>query len=214
MMRRIWRYRPSAATAIALTALAVALGGVAYATIPDSNGTIHGCYQKTNGTLRVVDDGATCRQSEQALDWNQQGRPGPPGPPGSSVAYDEEAGEVTTNSLTPVDLGGPSVTVNVSQSGLIAVFARAEFRQGRVTLSEPTDFDPPLSLLANCCSLTFLRGWTETGTTAGTSDARRANRLILEATPGVHTYRLEYQAYASDGTGRFRNRKLWVEPLG
>jgi hypothetical protein len=209
MMREILGYRPSPATAIALTALAVALGGVAYATIPDSNGTIHGCYQKNNGTLRVVDNGATCRNSERALDWNQQGRPGPPG---SSVAYDEEAGEVTTDGLTPVDLGGPSVTVNVSQSGLIAVFARAEVGSGRVSLSEPTDFDPPLSLLADCCS--FTRTWTDRGTTAGTNHAREASRLILEATPGVHTYRLEYQAYASDRTGRFRNRKLWVEPLG
>ena len=210
-MTWIRQHRPSPGTALGFAALMVALGGVAYATIPDSNGTIHGCYQKNDGALRVVNDAAACRSSEQAIDWNQQGRPGPPG---SSVAYDEKAGEVTTDALTPVDLGGPSVTVNVSQSGLIAVFARADLGQGRVTLSEPTDFDPPLSLLANCCDLDFVRGWTETGTTAGTSHASEASRLILEATPGVHTYRLEYQAYASDSPGRFRNRKLWVEPLG
>ena len=210
-MTWIRQHRPSPGTALAFAALMVALGGVAYATIPDSNGTIHGCYQKNDGALRVVNDAAACRSSEQAIDWNQQGRPGPPG---SSVAYDEQAGEVTTDALTPTDLGGPSVTVNVSQSGLIAVFARADLGQGRVTLSEPTDFDPPLSLLANCCDLDFVRGWTETGTTAGTSHASEASRLILEATPGVHTYRLEYQAYASGSTGHFRNRKLWVEPLG
>jgi hypothetical protein len=137
-----------------------------------------------------------------------------PDPPGSSVAYDEQAGEVTTDSLTPVDLGGPSVTVNVSQSGLIAVFARAEFRQGRISLSEPTDFDPPLSLLANCCDSSFVRGWTVTDNAAGTHHAREATRLILEATLGVHTYRLEYQTYDSGSTGHFRNRKLWVEALG
>jgi hypothetical protein len=76
MMKRIWGYRPSPATAIAVAALAVALGGVAYATIPDSNGTIHGCYQKGNGNLRVVESSSDCRSSEQALDWNQQGPPG------------------------------------------------------------------------------------------------------------------------------------------
>jgi hypothetical protein len=214
MMRGMLRYRPSPATAIALTALVVALGGVAYATIPDSNGTIHGCYQKPSGNLRVVESSSQCRGDEQSLDWNQQG---PPGPPGSSVAYDEKADEVTTDSLTPVDLGGPSVTVNVSQSGLIGVFARADLGRGRVTLSEPTDFDPPLSLLANCCSSSFVRGWTAAGNTAGTANATFATRLILEATPGVHTYRLEYQAYGPDAStrpGRFRNRKLWVEPLG
>jgi hypothetical protein len=207
---RILRYRPSPATAIALTALLVALGGVAYATIPDSNGTIHACYQKRNGDLRVVQSSDDCRARERALDWNRQGRRGPPG---SSVAYDEKADEVTTDSLTPVDLGGPSVTVNVSQSGLIAVFARADVGSGRVSLSEPTDFDPPLSLLADCCSAP-MREWTETGTTSGTREKTGANRLILEATPGVHTYRLEYQANASGSTGHFRNRKLWVEPLG
>jgi hypothetical protein len=75
-MRGMLRYRPSPATAIALAALAVALGGVAYATIPDSNGTIHGCYQKNGGSLRVVESSSDCRSSEQALDWNQQGPPG------------------------------------------------------------------------------------------------------------------------------------------
>jgi hypothetical protein len=196
MMTGILRYRPRPATAIALTALVVALGGVAYATIPDSSGTIHGCYQKGNGNLRVVESSSDCRSSEQALDWNQQGRTGPPG---SSVVYDEQAGEVTTDSLTSVDLGGPSVTVNVSQSGLIAVFARADLRRGWVTLSEPTDFDSPLRLLGDCCSLTPMRQWS-TGTGAGTRDATAGTQLLLEVTPGVHTYRLEYQAYGSDAS--------------
>jgi hypothetical protein len=48
-------------------------GGVAYATIPESSGVIHGCYAK-NGALRVVDRvaGDSCRSNETALDWNQQ----------------------------------------------------------------------------------------------------------------------------------------------
>ena len=41
----IRKHRPSPATGIALAALIVALGGVAFAAIPDSNGTIHGCFQ-------------------------------------------------------------------------------------------------------------------------------------------------------------------------
>jgi len=212
-MSWIRQHRPSPGTVFGFAALVVALGGVAFAAIPDSNGTIHGCYQKQRGNLRVVDSSDECRGNERSLDWSQQG------PPGSSVAYDEQTGEVTTDSLTPVDLGGPSVTVNVSQSGLIAVFARADLGRGRVTLSEPTDFDPPLSLLANCCSSSFVRASTVSGSLAGTSNnnAVEATRLILEVTPGVHTYRLEYQAYGPDAStrpGSFRNRKLWVEPLG
>ena len=69
----------------AVSAIGLALAaGIAYATIPDSAGVIHGCYQKVDGQLRVIDQqaGASCRPSEQQLDWNQTGAPGPPGPTG------------------------------------------------------------------------------------------------------------------------------------
>jgi hypothetical protein len=55
-------------------------GGIAYATIPGSNGVIHACY-KASGQLRVIDSGS-CGSGETALTWNQSGPPGPPGPPG------------------------------------------------------------------------------------------------------------------------------------
>ena len=78
-MKGILRHRPSPGTAIGLVALIVALGGVAYATIPDSSGTIHGCFNNVNGNLRVVESASDCRNNETAIDWNQQGPPGPPG---------------------------------------------------------------------------------------------------------------------------------------
>jgi len=50
------------------------------AAIPDSHGTIHGCYQFANGsvpkgTLRVIDTGTgeACRYYEHPLNWNSQG---------------------------------------------------------------------------------------------------------------------------------------------
>ena len=69
------------------TAVSVALvgAGVAAGAIPGSDGVIHGCYQKYDGTLRVIDAeaGATCRtSSELPLTWNQAGSPGPAGPAG------------------------------------------------------------------------------------------------------------------------------------
>jgi len=75
--------RPSPGTLIALLALVVASGGVAYAAIPDSGGAIHGCYSGS-GSLRVVDrdSGAICKGSETALTFNQTGPPGPPGEDG------------------------------------------------------------------------------------------------------------------------------------
>jgi hypothetical protein len=40
----------------ALAVLAMfAVSGIAYATIPDSGGVIHGCYGKSGGDLRVID---------------------------------------------------------------------------------------------------------------------------------------------------------------
>jgi hypothetical protein len=67
-----------------VSAIAVAaLAGAAYATIPGSDGVIHGCYTKSGGTLRVIDASVTtCKDGETSLNWNQAGVPGPPGPQG------------------------------------------------------------------------------------------------------------------------------------
>jgi hypothetical protein len=64
--------------AAVVVALAV-IGGIAYATIPDSNGVIHGCYKKSGGTLRVIDSAVTScdPNNETSLKWNQTGPPGP-----------------------------------------------------------------------------------------------------------------------------------------
>ncbi|MEO6206195.1 MAG: hypothetical protein ABIO67_12575 [Mycobacteriales bacterium] len=61
---------------------AVALAaGAAVAAIPTDN-TISGCYNTTNGDLRVVEASAACRNHEQSLAWNQVGPRGPIGPQG------------------------------------------------------------------------------------------------------------------------------------
>src|SRR5206468_2749447 len=58
--------------------------GIAYATIPDTNGVIHGCYTKTGGILRVVDKPQqSCTKFENPLDWNQAGQQGPQGADGA-----------------------------------------------------------------------------------------------------------------------------------
>jgi hypothetical protein len=74
--------RRSVVLAVVAAALA-AVGGVAYASIPDSSGVIHACYLRSGGSLRVVDASVTgCKSTETALNWNQQGPPGPAGPAG------------------------------------------------------------------------------------------------------------------------------------
>ena len=67
----------------ALVAVVVAAVSVAYASIPDSNGVIHGCYDKNNGQLRVIDPAvSSCNPSETPLQWSQTGPQGPMGPQG------------------------------------------------------------------------------------------------------------------------------------
>jgi hypothetical protein len=68
--------------------LAVAGGvGVATGAIPDSGGTINGCYTKVGGILRVVDTDKNqkCISSvENPISWGQRGPQGDPGPQGDT----------------------------------------------------------------------------------------------------------------------------------
>jgi hypothetical protein len=97
--RRVVQRTIGKGSALSLGFLLLA-GGVAVASIPDSSGVINGCWNKTNGNLRVIDTANdSCRTSEIAISWNEtgpqgpqgpQGPAGPPGPPGldrGSAAY-------------------------------------------------------------------------------------------------------------------------------
>ena len=77
-------FRPAIVGLVIVGALAA--GGIAYATIPDAGGVIHGCYQKKQGTFRVIDtdQSQTCSSSETSLDFNQTGPQGQPGTTGAT----------------------------------------------------------------------------------------------------------------------------------
>jgi hypothetical protein len=70
--------------AAAAVAVAITGGAIAYASIPDANGVIHGCYTVKGGSLRVIDTakGQTCATGQHSLNWNQKGLRGPAGPAG------------------------------------------------------------------------------------------------------------------------------------
>ena len=72
----------------AVTGAVLAGGAAAFATIPDSNGVINGCYQKNVGNLRVIDPSAgdTCHPSEIPISWSHTGPAGPQGPKGDTGA--------------------------------------------------------------------------------------------------------------------------------
>ncbi len=68
--------------ALVLVVLSVT-GGIAYASIPDSAGVIHGCYSQngangTNGTeLNIINsDSASCKGGKTEVTWNQTGPAG------------------------------------------------------------------------------------------------------------------------------------------
>lgn len=60
---------------VVLVAIGIVLvvGGTAWASIPDSNGVIHGCRKNVDGSVRVVDTdaGQTCPNGYTALNWGQ-----------------------------------------------------------------------------------------------------------------------------------------------
>ena len=73
------------AAAGALLAIGLA-GGVAWAATTAGR-QINGCYQKSQGQLRVIDPGTdTCRPSEEGIAWSQAGVPGEQGDAGDRGA--------------------------------------------------------------------------------------------------------------------------------
>jgi hypothetical protein len=75
-----------AVVALAIVGALLVAGGIAYATIPDASGMIHGCYNKTQGSLRVIDSdkAQTCSNGEAPLNWSQTGPQGIQGPKGDT----------------------------------------------------------------------------------------------------------------------------------
>ena len=129
--RRLKTRRRSIAVAV-IAAAALAVAGIGYATIPDSTGVVHGCFQKASGMLRVIDTGAgqTCRSDETTLTWNQtglQGPQGPPGPPGprgglGPTAYVEfgndemEPNQQVLSGFVPTGSDSPACLVTLAES--------------------------------------------------------------------------------------------------
>lgn len=111
------RFRTRTLASVAAIVAALAVSGIAYATIPDTTGVIHGCYAKssggsTPGALRVVDTGLgqSCGLNEVALSWNQQGVRGATGPQGTKGATGAQGPGGPAGTQGPQGPTGPSGT--------------------------------------------------------------------------------------------------------
>ncbi len=77
------RKRDLLSAAAGVVVATVLAGGIAWGAIPGAGGVINGCYQKDEGQLRVIDPATdTCRPSEVAIVWNEQGVKGDKGDKG------------------------------------------------------------------------------------------------------------------------------------
>jgi type VI secretion system secreted protein Hcp len=131
--RRVWKAGLLIAVGIAGGATAVAV-----ASVPDSNGVIHACYQvdkagstvpaTSTGNLRIIDPsaGQTCNTvsasgapgTEATIAWNQTGPPGPEGPAGPQGPAGKSVTIAGGNTLT---IGGSVVTVGAPSGVTISV---------------------------------------------------------------------------------------------
>jgi hypothetical protein len=126
-----------------LVVVALLAARVVYASIPDANGVIDGCYDSGNGKLRVIDTaaGEVCRSSETALSWNQTGQQGPAGLRGPSDGYAArllpfQAKNIDSADINVLTLSLPagdyilslSARVERTQTGTTSVFC--DFRVG------------------------------------------------------------------------------------
>jgi hypothetical protein len=137
--------RPAVVALAIVGALAVA-GGIAYATIPDASGVIHGCYKKSSpnqGTLRVIDTdkAQACSNAETALDWSQTGPPGPKGdqglqgPTGPSDVWSVDG--FGANKNLPISTWVNLATTSTLPAG--SYFVQAEAEADSIT-STPTEY--------------------------------------------------------------------------
>jgi hypothetical protein len=134
--------------ALAIVGIALVAGGIAYAAIPDGSGVIHGCYQKNQGTLRVIDTGTTqtCSSSEAPLTWSQtgpqgqpgqQGQQGPPGPTGPSDVWSVDGCCAVLKNIAPFDTWVTVATTSTLPAGSYSVESEIEIEN---TLSTFTDY--------------------------------------------------------------------------
>lgn len=111
-MRKL-RDRLTYGNVVATICLFLLLGGGAWAAVGAGGGSIHACYSKRTGALRIA---SRCKRSERAVSWSKVGPPGPPGKRGSNVrGATGKAG--ATGPVGPTGPAGPTGPSDVYADG-------------------------------------------------------------------------------------------------
>ena len=191
--------RPSPALIVAVIALVTALTGAAVA-LPGRNSVTSNDIKPKNvkkGDIRpaAVDPFKTDVMKSSVLNTT-----------------------VTTTSNTPVDLGGPNVTVKVPKGGLVEVFAEANLQlvgggpnaEARVHLFEAVSAPGQPQILGGTSpQLTDHFTAPGTGNQSGVNGQLRGGWLVYSPGAGTHTFSLRYSG-AGGGTAIFAAPKLYV----
>lgn len=130
------------------------------------------------------------------------------------------AGESSTTSTTPVELGGPTATVKVPSGGLVAIQAKATMRAtgnnaARVFLYEAASVPTP-SMVMRSGSTDFQTRYSVPGTSASNADEGvtsmvRSGWIVMEVPAGTRTFQLRYST--TGGTAIFKDRRLTVSVI-
>jgi hypothetical protein len=197
------RRLPSPGLIVAVVALVVAMGGSAVA-LKGTNSVKSNDIAK--GAVKGTDV-ATGAIKPQDLDL---------------IKVDGETGPFVTASATPVELGGPSVTVKVPETGLVAIYGRAtgQINGGgsdalaQVHLFEPTLFPGAPRVLQFDGTTPALRITTPgTGDLDGTLTLSRGGWIVFPADAGKYTFSFRY-SQSGGGSATFQNIGLWVQVIG
>jgi hypothetical protein len=85
----------------------VAAGAVAFADIPEGDGVFHGCYDKSTGALRLVDNKG-CRDDERKVTWNERGPRGESGKDGRDGKDGKDGADGARGPAGPKGEAGPA----------------------------------------------------------------------------------------------------------
>lgn len=138
------------------------------------------------------------------------------------IKVDGEVGPLPTASVPAQDLGGPSVTINVPETGLVAIYARGtgqingggQNALSQIHLYEPTLFPNAPRIMEFDSAQPQLRISTPgTGNLDGTASLTRGGWIVFPANKGKYTFSL-YYSVAGGGTATFQNTGLWAGVIG